>query len=68
VSEPVLFWTANPADERTHAVVLGDVESLCGVPLPIGQVRMNRPWGVVCIPCAIGATADVPDPGPGGGF
>lgn len=68
MSEPALLRTVNPADERTHAVVLGDVESLCGVPLPAGEVRMNRPWGDLCIRCVIGATADVLDPGPGGGF
>lgn len=23
----------------------------------------DRPWGVLCLPCAIGATADLADPG-----
>jgi hypothetical protein len=60
---PSLFWTLNPADERTHAVVPGDVESLCGVPLPAGEARLNRPFGDLCLPCAVGATADLSDPG-----
>lgn len=58
MSEPLIFWALNPADERTHAVVFGDVESLCGVALPAGRVRLNSPWGAACIPCLISATAD----------
>lgn len=66
--EPAMLWTLSPADERTHAVVIGDVETLCGVPLPAGDARTSRPWGDLCMPCVIGATADLPDPGPGGAF
>jgi hypothetical protein len=66
--QPLMFWTLNPTDKRTHAVVLGDVEALCGVVFSAMHVRRNRPWGDLCMPCVIGATADLPDPGPGGGF
>lgn len=63
MSEPTIHWTLNPADEHTHAMVPGDHESLCGVALPEGQARLNIPWGVLCLPCVIGATADLSDPG-----
>lgn len=63
MTESTIFWTLNPADERTHAVTLGDPEALCGVVLPPGEARLNWPWGMLCVPCAIGATADLPDPG-----
>jgi hypothetical protein len=57
-----LLWALNPTDERVHAVVLGDVEALCGVALP-AETRSSRPWGVLCLPCAISAVADLFDPG-----
>jgi hypothetical protein len=60
---PPLFWALNPTDERIHAAVLGDVEALCGVALPAEETRSSRPWGVLCLPCAISAAADLPDPG-----
>ncbi|MGH3697795.1 MAG: hypothetical protein ACRDRX_28085 [Pseudonocardiaceae bacterium] len=67
-AEPEMLWALCAADKRIHAVVIGDVESLCGVPLPEGDAGLSRPWGDLCLPCVIGATADLPDPGPGGAF
>lgn len=63
-----MFWMLSPTDERINAVVLDNVQALCGVALPAGQERRDRPWGNLCMPCVIGATADLPDPGPGGSF
>lgn len=68
-----LRWALHPGDEHCHAVEPGDfrksgtrgyTEALCGAHLPSTELESaDRPWGVLCIPCAIGATADLPDPG-----
>ncbi len=66
-------WALHPGDEHCHAVAPGDLrksgtcgyaEALCGARVPgAGLESAERPWGVLCLPCAIGATADLPDPG-----
>lgn len=43
---------------------LGYAEALCGVQLPdAGLEPLTVPTALVCLPCVIGATADLPDPG-----
>ncbi|MGH3786580.1 MAG: hypothetical protein ACRDRG_08525 [Pseudonocardiaceae bacterium] len=62
-------WAPHPASGHWHAIAPGDLdrsamlgyaEGLCGVPLPhAGLSHWERPWGVSCVPCLIGATADL---------
>jgi hypothetical protein len=68
-----MLWALHPEDPHTHAILpddlsrspaLGYAEALCGTQVPdAGLKTADRPWGVLCLPCAIGATADLPDPG-----
>ncbi|MGH3779030.1 MAG: hypothetical protein ACRDRR_25410 [Pseudonocardiaceae bacterium] len=73
MSAPEMLWALHPGDQHCHAVAPGDLdrsetlgyaETLCGAHLPdAGLESADRPWGVLCLPCVIGATADLPDPG-----
>jgi hypothetical protein len=73
MSAPEMLWAIHPGNEHCHAVApsdlnksetLGYAETLCGAHLPDAELEIaDRPWGVVCLPCVIGATADLPDPG-----
>jgi hypothetical protein len=68
-----MLWAVHPEDEHYHAVAAGDLnrsetlgyaETLCGAHLPdAGLESAERPRGVLCLPCVIGATTDLPDPG-----
>lgn len=68
---PVLW--ARPKGGRLHAVERDDAamaagrgytEALCGAHLPAEDLGFERvPSGTLCLPCMIGATADLPDPG-----
>ncbi len=68
-----MLWAVHPGDERCHAIApcdldksetLGYAEALCGVQLPnAGLEPLTVPTALVCLPCVIGATADLPDPG-----
>lgn len=76
VSAPEMLWALHPGDVRCHTVAAGDLhktemlgyaESLCGAHLPdAGLESAERPWGELCLPCVIGATADLSDLGPNG--
>lgn len=67
---PELKWTASPGG-KVHAIeprdlepANGSVETLCGCQLSTeGLNPGDRPWGDLCIPCVVGAAADLPDPG-----
>lgn len=69
----MMRWAVHPGDEHCHAVApsdldkseaLGYAEALCGARLPnAGLKSADRPWGLLCLPCVIGATADLSDPG-----
>lgn len=64
-------WARHPGDGHTHAIAPTDlassgaaVEALCGARLPAeGLDPREQPWGLVCLPCVIGATDGEPDPG-----
>jgi hypothetical protein len=50
--------------DATQAVARGYAETLCGHHLPAeGLAMQDVPSGSLCLPCVIGVTADMPDPG-----
>lgn len=67
-----MLWALHLGDEHCHAVAPGDLdksktlgyaEALCGARFPdAGLGSTDRPWGVLGLPCLIGATAELPDP------
>lgn len=69
---PELRWAVSPGgkvhaiepSDLKEAVAVGSVQTLCGFRLAAeGLEPAHRPWGDLCIPCVIGAAADLPDPG-----
>jgi hypothetical protein len=68
-----MLWALHPGDKLCHAVAPGDLnkaetlgyaETLCGARLRADALECaDRPWGLPCLPCAIGATAELCDPG-----
>lgn len=73
VNAPAMWWGTGPGTERVmqHAVAPEDValaeergwtESLCGQRLPVGVELLSESASELrCIPCFIGATADLSD-------
>ncbi|MGH3515208.1 MAG: hypothetical protein ACRDQI_00805 [Pseudonocardiaceae bacterium] len=69
MSEPVMRWAAHPDSGHWHAIALSDLkmseprgyaEALCGVQLPHGGLEhVLLPGDLTCLPCVIGATADL---------
>lgn len=69
MSESVMRWAPHPDNGHWHAVApcdlaksgrLGYAEALCGVPLPhAGLEHAALPGVTACLPCVIGATADL---------
>lgn len=70
---PSVQWARCPGDGRLHVLELTDLaaavargynECLCGHRLPVeGLVIEDGPAGALCLPCMIGITAELPDPG-----
>jgi hypothetical protein len=70
---PTVRWARCPFDGRLHAVDHGDVEltsvrgyaeALCGHRVPRDDLTFEDvPSGALCLPCVIGVTSDLPDPG-----
>lgn len=68
-----MHWARCPTDGRLHAIeptdteqapARGYAEALCGHRLPTGGLAVQDvPSGALCLPCVIGVTADMPDPG-----
>lgn len=66
---PVMRWAPHPDNGHWHAVAPGDLgiseqrgyaEALCGVQIPhAGLEHGPLPGDVACLPCVIGATADL---------
>jgi hypothetical protein len=75
-SGPAMHWMRCPTDGRLHAiaptdteqaVARGYAEALCGHRLSAeGLAVQDVPSGALCLPCVIGVTADMEDPGPMG--
>jgi hypothetical protein len=75
-SGPAMHWVRCSTDGLLHAiaptdsaqaVACGYAETLCGHHLPAeGLALQDVPSGALCLPCVIGVTADMPDPGPMG--
>jgi hypothetical protein len=75
-SGPAMHWTRCPTDGRLHAIAptdtaqaaaCGYAEALCGHRLPAEDLAIqDLPSGALCLPCVIGVTADMEDPGPMG--
>jgi hypothetical protein len=71
-----MHWVRCATDGRLHAiaptdseqaVARGYAEALCGHRLPAeGLAIQDAPSGALCLPCVIGVTADMQDPGPMG--
>ncbi len=51
-----------PTDTE-QAAARNDAEALCGHRLPEGLEVQDVPSVALCLPCVIGITADMPDPG-----
>jgi len=72
-SGPAMHWARCPTDGLLHAiapidakraVARGYAETLCDHHLPVEVLVMQDvPPSSLCLPCVIGATADIPDPG-----
>jgi len=70
---PAMHWMRCPTDGLLHAiaptdieqaVVRGYAEALCSHQLPAeGLAIQDVPSGALCLPCVIGVTADMQDPG-----
>ncbi len=68
-----MHWARCPTEGRVHAIEPTDTEqaagrgyaeALCGHRLPAeGLAVQDVPSGALCLPCVIGVTADMPDPG-----
>lgn len=67
-----LRWARDPADDRMHALAPNDLalaaarghaETLCGHRLPTGLTVEDCPSGALCLPCVIGVTSEMDDPG-----
>lgn len=73
MSCPVVRWARCPHDDHLHAVdrrdaeltsVRGYAEALCGHTIPAdGLTFQEAPSGALCMPCVVGVTSDLPDPG-----
>ena len=73
MSLPSPLWARCPDDGRLHVLESVDVasaalrgysECLCGHRLPAeGLAIEDGPTGALCLPCMIGITAELPDPG-----
>lgn len=72
LAPPPPRWARDQYDRRLHALEGVDVllaeargyaECLCGQQLPAEVVFEDGPSGALCLPCVVGAVADVPDPG-----
>lgn len=71
VNAPEMLWAQHPGDGLCHAIApcdlansatLGYAEAPCGAHLPDAWLEsIDRPWGLLCVPCVIGATADLPN-------
>jgi hypothetical protein len=75
-SGPAMHWMRCSTDGLLHAiaptdseqaVARGYAEALCGHQLPAEDLAIqDAPSGALCLPCVIGVTADMEDPGPMG--
>lgn len=72
MSAPAVCWARDPHDGRLHACEPADVllatsrghaECLCGHQLPVDVGLEDGPSGALCLPCVIGVTAEMDDPG-----
>ena len=69
MTAPEMRWAPHPDTGHWHAIARRDidrsegrgyVEALCGVPLPhAGLEHVALPGEAACLPCVIGATADL---------
>lgn len=72
-SRPAMHWARCPADGRLHAIeptdtkragTRGYAEALCGHRLTAENLAIQDvPSGALCLPCVIGVTSDMQDPG-----
>ena len=72
-SGPAMHWMRCPTEGLLHAiaptdseqaVARGYAEALCGHQLPAEDLTVHDvPSGALCLPCVIGVTADMQDPG-----
>ncbi len=72
MTTPALRWAVSPHDGACHALepataalaaVPGYAEALCAHTMPGEHLRITEaPTGALCLACAMGAAATLPDP------